>query len=130
MQEQYFRALGVRPQVVAALAKRGIESPFPIQQLVLADAIAGSDVLAKSPTGSGKTLAFGLALIERVRPGGQAHRARAGADARACAQVAEELRAAAAAGGLRIERRTAACRSVARPSRPRAPTSSSPRPGA
>ena len=104
MSKEDFRALGVRPQVVAALAKRGIESPFPIQQLVLPDAIAGSDVLAKSPTGSGKTLAFGLALVERMRPGRGKPSALVLVPTRElAAQVAEELRAAAAAAGLRIE---------------------------
>ena len=49
-----FRSLGVRPQVVDALAARGIDTPFPIQRLVLPEALAGVDVLAKSPTGSGK----------------------------------------------------------------------------
>jgi len=65
-----FRSLGVRPQIVDVLAARGITTPFPIQRAVLRDALAGADVLAKSPTGSGKTLAFGLALVERTRRGG------------------------------------------------------------
>ena len=69
MSDGSFSALGVRPQVVDALAERGIKSPFPIQQRVLPDALAGSDVLAKSPTGSGKTLAFGLPIVERTSPG-------------------------------------------------------------
>ena len=50
----------------AALEQRGITTPFPIQALVLPDALAGLDVLAKSPTGSGKTLAFGLPIVERT----------------------------------------------------------------
>jgi superfamily II DNA/RNA helicase len=32
----------------------------------LPEAIAGRDILAKSPTGSGKTLAFGLPIVERL----------------------------------------------------------------
>ena len=67
MSQKSFRSLGVRPQVVDALAARGIITPFPVQELVLPDALAGSDVLVKSPTGSGKTLAFGLALVEPVQ---------------------------------------------------------------
>src|SRR5437868_10453209 len=43
--------------------------PFRIQELVLADALAGTDVLAKAPTGSGKTLAFALPIVERTKPG-------------------------------------------------------------
>jgi superfamily II DNA/RNA helicase len=55
--------------VVDALAARSITEPFWIQELVLPDALAGLDVLAKSPTGSGKTLAFALPIVERTAPG-------------------------------------------------------------
>jgi superfamily II DNA/RNA helicase len=103
MTDGSFRALGVRPQVVDALAGRGIESPFPIQELVLPDAVAGSDVLAKSPTGSGKTLAFGLAIMERTQPGRQASALVLVPTRELAAQVADELRAPAKAAGLRIE---------------------------
>jgi ATP-dependent RNA helicase RhlE len=64
-----FRALGVSMEVEQALAARNITSPFKIQLLVLRDALAGTDVLAKSPTGSGKTLAFALPIVERTKPG-------------------------------------------------------------
>jgi ATP-dependent RNA helicase RhlE len=65
---QSFRALGVSAEVERELASRGITRAFPIQELALPDALAGHDVLAKSPTGSGKTLAFGLPIVERVSP--------------------------------------------------------------
>jgi ATP-dependent RNA helicase RhlE len=64
---QSFRALGVSAEVAHALEQRGITTPFPIQALVLPDALAGLDVLAKAPTGSGKTLAFGLPIVERIK---------------------------------------------------------------
>ena len=64
---QSFRALGVSAEVAHALEQRGIATPFPIQALVLPDALAGLDVLAKAPTGSGKTLAFGLPIVERTK---------------------------------------------------------------
>jgi ATP-dependent RNA helicase RhlE len=67
MSQESFRALGVSAEVAHALEQRGIHSPFPIQALVLPDAIAGLDVLAKAPTGSGKTFAFGLPIVERIR---------------------------------------------------------------
>ena len=60
-----FDALGLEPSLVAALRANGIESPFPVQEATLPDAIAGRDVCAKAPTGSGKTLAYGLALLQR-----------------------------------------------------------------
>jgi ATP-dependent RNA helicase RhlE len=65
LSQQSFRALGVSDEVAQALAARDITYPFPIQALVLREAFAGSDLLAKAPTGSGKTLAFGLPIVER-----------------------------------------------------------------
>ena len=61
-----FPDLGVSASVTRALARRGIITPFPIQVLVMADALAGRDVLARSRTGSGKTLAFALPIVERL----------------------------------------------------------------
>jgi ATP-dependent RNA helicase RhlE len=61
-----FAGLGVSPEVEQSLAARSIHSPFRIQELVVPEALRGSDILAKSPTGSGKTLAFGLPIVERT----------------------------------------------------------------
>jgi superfamily II DNA/RNA helicase len=66
LSKQSFRDLGVSPRVADALASRSISQPFPIQARVLPDALAGLDVLAKSPTGSGKTLAFAIPIAERT----------------------------------------------------------------
>ena len=49
-----FVNLGVSRPVADALRMRGIAEAFPIQSLVLRDAIAGRDVLARSSTGSGR----------------------------------------------------------------------------
>ena len=70
MSSQSFADLGVSKPVVAALSARGFQVPFAVQQLVIADVLAGRDVLAQSPTGSGKTLAFGIPLVDRLEPGG------------------------------------------------------------
>jgi superfamily II DNA/RNA helicase len=101
--QQSFRELGVSPPVVDALTARSIHEPFRIQALVLPDALAGLDVLAKSPTGSGKTLAFALPIVERT----------ASADARPsalvlvptrelAAQVTAELESLVRAKGLKV----------------------------
>ena len=66
MLQRSFRELGVSAPVVDVLAARSIHQPFKIQTLVLPDALAGLDVLAKSPTGSGKTLAFAVPIVERT----------------------------------------------------------------
>jgi superfamily II DNA/RNA helicase len=63
-----FEELGVSPEVVDALVKVGVVAPFPVQALVMRDAMSGADVLAKSETGSGKTLAFAIPIVERVGP--------------------------------------------------------------
>ena len=71
-----FADLGVSPDLTAALDARGITAPFPVQQLTIADALAGRDVCGKAKTGSGKTLAFGLPLLEKVK-GAEPRRPRA-----------------------------------------------------
>ena len=68
-----FADLGVSPDLTAVLESRGIMSPFAVQELTIADALAGRDVCGKAKTGSGKTLAFGLPLLEKVK-GAQARR--------------------------------------------------------
>jgi ATP-dependent RNA helicase RhlE len=68
LSQQSFRELGVSSRVSDALAARSIITPFPIQGRVLPDALAGLDILAKSPTGSGKTLALAIPIVERTDP--------------------------------------------------------------
>jgi ATP-dependent RNA helicase RhlE len=98
-----FAALGVSAAIESALAARGITSPFRIQSLVIPDALAGRDVLAKSPTGSGKTLAFGVPLVERTPAGGAAPAALVLVPTRElAAQVAEELGSIAHAVKIRV----------------------------
>lgn len=65
-----FDEIGVSAATQAALAKKGIDRPFHIQALVMADALAGKDILGRSPTGSGKTLAFSIPLVELLKEGG------------------------------------------------------------
>ena len=66
MSLQSFADLGVSSAVVNALAEGDITTPFAIQSLVIADVLAGSDVLAKSPTGSGKTIAFAAPIADLI----------------------------------------------------------------
>ncbi|MDH4113077.1 MAG: DEAD/DEAH box helicase, partial [Actinomycetota bacterium] len=70
-EQRSFRSLGVSEPIAQALRMRGIERAFAIQTLVLPDALAGRDVLARSRTGSGKTLAFAVPLVERLHPSGK-----------------------------------------------------------
>jgi len=66
LSSQAFAGLGASRAVVDALAARGIETPFPVQTLVIPDVLRGRDVLVKSPTGSGKTVAFAVPLADRL----------------------------------------------------------------
>jgi superfamily II DNA/RNA helicase len=101
--QQSFRALGVNPTVVDALAARGMQSPFRIQELVIPDALEGVDILAKSPTGSGKTIAFAVPIVELTDPGAAVPAALVLVPTRELAsQVAEECEPLAAARGLRV----------------------------
>lgn len=61
-----FADLGVRDEIVSALAGKGITHPFPIQAMSLPIAMAGTDMIGQARTGTGKTLAFGIALLERI----------------------------------------------------------------
>ncbi len=98
-----FADLGISKPVVGALAERGIAEPFPVQRMVIRDALAGHDLLVQSPTGSGKTLAFGLPLVDRVEPGASHLAALVLAPTRELAsQIVDELESVARARGLRI----------------------------
>jgi ATP-dependent RNA helicase RhlE len=98
-----FAELGVSAPVRDALARRNIHSPFAIQNLVMADALAGRDVLARSRTGSGKTLAFGIPIVETVAAAGSRPAALVLVPTRELAvQVTEEIKMVAKAKGLRI----------------------------
>jgi superfamily II DNA/RNA helicase len=103
MSEPTFRELGVSGPVVQALAARQIDAPFHIQRLVMEDALAGSDVLAKSPTGSGKTLAFAIPIVERIAADAKTPAALVLVPTRElCAQVGDELADISAACGLKV----------------------------
>ncbi len=64
--ELTFAQLGVRDEIVRALAEKGIESPFAIQELTLPMALAGDDLIGQARTGMGKTFAFGVPLLQRI----------------------------------------------------------------
>ncbi|OBG73001.1 DEAD/DEAH box helicase [Mycobacterium sp. E3305] len=67
--EMTFASLGVRDEIVRALAEKGIERPFAIQELTLPLALAGDDLIGQARTGMGKTFAFGVPLLNRITSG-------------------------------------------------------------
>ena len=71
--ESTFAELGVRDEIVQALAEEGIKHPFAIQELTMPLALAGDDLIGQARTGMGKTFAFGVPLLQRITTSG-AHR--------------------------------------------------------
>ena len=61
-----FAELGVRDEIVRALAEQGITHPFAIQELTLPMALAGDDLIGQARTGMGKTYAFGVPMLQRI----------------------------------------------------------------
>jgi ATP-dependent RNA helicase RhlE len=99
---QSFAELGVSKPVVRALAARGIDTPFAIQELVVADVLAGTDVLAKSPTGSGKTIAFAAPLADILDPSERVSGLVLAPTRELATQIVEEARPLLAARGLKV----------------------------
>ena len=98
-----FRQLGVAERIVEALSRRGVETPFAIQELVIADGLNGQDLLARSPTGSGKTLAFAIPIVQRISASDNQPSALVLVPTRELAlQVADDLASIAPARGLKV----------------------------
>ncbi|MGB0821726.1 MAG: DEAD/DEAH box helicase, partial [Ilumatobacteraceae bacterium] len=64
-----FEELGVPDFICRSLHRRGIDEPFAIQRVAIADIMQGNDVCGAAPTGSGKTLAFGIPLVAMTPKG-------------------------------------------------------------
>jgi len=64
-----FEALGLRPELVTALADLGYEEPTPIQAASIPTLLGGSDVLGQAATGTGKTAAFALPILDALDGG-------------------------------------------------------------
>ncbi|PKI44604.1 hypothetical protein CRG98_034959 [Punica granatum] len=58
--------LGIAPEIVSALAEKGITKLFPIQRAVLEPAMQGRDMIGRAKTGTGKTLAFGIPIMDKI----------------------------------------------------------------
>ena len=98
-----FADLGVRPDIVSALAEVGISRTFAIQEMTLPIALAGSDLIGQARTGTGKTLGFGVPLLQRIELGGSAPRALVVVPTRElCVQVARDIQAAGKHLGARV----------------------------
>ena len=63
-----FDALGLSPEMLKALEKKGYGYPTTIQAEAIPFFLQWRDVIAKAPTGTGKTFAFGIPMIEHIDP--------------------------------------------------------------
>lgn len=59
-----FNALGLRAELLSAVAAEGYSSPTPIQQKAIPAILAGHDVMGGAQTGTGKTAAFALPMLQ------------------------------------------------------------------
>ncbi len=64
-----FSDLGLRAELLRALADAGYTIPTPIQAQAIPTVLSGKDLLAAAQTGTGKTAGFTLPLLERLSQG-------------------------------------------------------------
>jgi len=62
-----FNALGLNPDVLAAVERAGYHQPTPIQVTFIPEALTGRDVIGQAQTGTGKTAAFLLPFFQNWR---------------------------------------------------------------
>ena len=61
-----FTQLGLRPELLRAVADAGYTEPTPVQREAIPHVLAGRDLLAGAQTGTGKTAAFVLPILHRL----------------------------------------------------------------
>lgn len=62
-----FEDFNLRPELLKAIARKGFESPMPVQVSILEDdALTEGDLIVQARTGSGKTLAFALPIYNQM----------------------------------------------------------------
>ena len=61
-----FPSLGLRAELLRAVAEQGYTEPTPIQLQAIPAVLAGQDILASAQTGTGKTAGFTLPLLQRL----------------------------------------------------------------
>ena len=66
MQVTSFDALGLRPEILRAVAESGYTTPTPIQAQAIPEVLAGHDIMGGAQTGTGKTAGFGLPILHKL----------------------------------------------------------------
>jgi ATP-dependent RNA helicase RhlE len=98
-----FTDLGLKPELLRAVAEKGYTTATPIQSQAIPAVLAGGDVLAGAQTGTGKTAAFVLPILHKLsQSSGRVPRALVLTPTRElAAQVAESARAYGRYVGIR-----------------------------
>ncbi len=98
-----FSDLGLKPELLRAVAEKGYDTPTPIQVNAIPAVLEGRDLLAAAQTGTGKTAVFVLPILQRLgTASGRAPRALILTPTRElAAQVAESARSYGKYCGLR-----------------------------
>ena len=61
-----FESLGLRAELLSAVAEKGYTEPTPIQRQAIPPVLAGRDLMGGAQTGTGKTAGFTLPLLQRL----------------------------------------------------------------
>lgn len=61
-----FADMGVDPDIIEALAAKGIVEAFPIQEQTIPLGLPGQDIIGQAKTGTGKTFGFGIPVVQRL----------------------------------------------------------------
>jgi ATP-dependent RNA helicase DeaD len=65
---ELFKSLGLSPDSLAAIEKKGFEEPTAIQARIIPLLLKEkTDIIAQAQTGTGKTAAFGLVFVETIK---------------------------------------------------------------
>ena len=92
-----FDSLGLSPEIMRAIEKRGIQESTPVQAGCIPPMMDWQDVIAKAPTGTGKTFAYGIPIVEHIDPEDETVQAVILAPTRELAiQITDEIRDLAA----------------------------------
>src|SRR6476619_523340 len=65
---QSFAELGLRPEILRAVAEAGYTTPTPIQLQAIPLILEGLDVMGGAQTGTGKTAGFALPILQKLMP--------------------------------------------------------------
>jgi len=63
-----FSELGLRPELLRAVAEAGYTTPTPIQAQAIPTILTGQDVMGGAQTGTGKTAGFALPILQKLLP--------------------------------------------------------------